>query len=138
MSAHFFTLQCTETPEQVASEPPTSNSSQIAAFVGEEMKQYFVIVEQRVLCQVPSFQLSLFISFSAHYVFHLQYPKPIKNVMFFLQDYVLAIPDSLRRPATYLATASDIKKNWLTNVYQWLCQLYSHYFVLFSNNCISG
>ena len=101
MSAHFFTLQCTETP--------TPNSPRIAAFV-EEMKQYFVIVEQRVLCQVPSFQLALFISFSAHYVFHLQYPKPIKNVMFFLQDYVLAIPDSLRRPSTYLATASDIKK----------------------------
>ena len=56
MSAHFFTLQCTETPEQVASECPTRNSPRIAAFVGEEAKQYFVIVEQKVLCQVPSFQ----------------------------------------------------------------------------------
>ena len=110
MSAYFITLQYTETPEQVASEPPTRNSPRIAAFVGEEAKQYFVIVEQRVLCQVSSFQLALFISFSAYYVFHLQYPKPIKNVMYFLQDYVLAMPDSLRRPATYLATASDLKK----------------------------
>ena len=112
MSAYFITLQYTETPEQVASEPPTRNSPRIAAFVGEEAKQYFVIVEQRVLCQVSSFQLALFVSFSSYYIFifHLQYPKPIKNVMIFLQDYVLAMPDSLRRPATYLATASDLKK----------------------------
>ena len=89
MSAYFITLQYTEAPEQVAREPPTRNSPRIAAFVGEEAKQYFVIVEQRVLCQVS-------------------------NVCFFLQDYVLAMPDSLHRPATYLATASDLIKNWLS------------------------
>ena len=48
--------------------------------------------------------------FSAYYAFHLEYPKPVKNVMLFLQDYVLSFPDGQRRPATYLATASDIKK----------------------------
>ncbi len=78
------------------------------------MKQFFVLVEQKVLCQVPSFQFALFILFSAYYAFHLQYPRSIKNVMFFLQDYVLAYPDSMHRPATYLATASDIKKHSTT------------------------
>ena len=72
MSAYFITLQYTEAPEQVAREPPTRNSPRIAAFLGEEAKQYFV------------------------------------------QDYVLAMPDSLHRPATYLATASDLIKNWLS------------------------
>ena len=85
-------------------------SPRIAAFVGEEAIQYFIIIERSVLCQVPSFQFALYLTFSSYYVFHLEYPKAIKNVMFFLQDYILSYPDSLRRPATYLATASDIKK----------------------------
>ena len=55
--------------------------------------------------------------FSAYYAFHLEYPKPVKNVMLFLQDYVLSFPDGQRRPATYLATASDIKKLSLTNCF---------------------
>lgn len=42
------------------------NSPRIAAFIGEETKQYFVLVEQDVLCQVPSVQSALFITFSAY------------------------------------------------------------------------
>ena len=64
-------LQITETPEYASTEAPTRSSPRIAAFVGEEQKQYFVIVEQKVLCQVPSIQHALFIFFSAYYVFHL-------------------------------------------------------------------
>lgn len=82
----------------------------VAAFVRDESIQYFIVVEQTVLCQVRSLQYALFLAFSSYYVFHLEYPKPIKNVMFFFQDYILSYPNSLRRPATYLATASDIKK----------------------------
>ena len=103
-------FQICDTPEHVCKEAPMRNSPRIAAFIGEETKQYFVLVEQDVLCQVPSVHLALFIAFSAYYVFHLEYPKQLKSVMYFIQDYVLAYPDSLRRPASYLATASDIKK----------------------------
>ena len=53
------------------------NSPRIAAFIGEEIKQYFVRVEQDVLCQVLSIHLALFIDFSAYYVFHLEYPKQL-------------------------------------------------------------
>lgn len=105
----LLVLQLTETPESVCCESGR-NSPRIAAFVGEESIQYFILVEKNILCQVPSLQFALFLAFSAYYAFHLEYPKPIKNVMYFLQDYVLSFPDSLRRPATYLATASDIKK----------------------------
>lgn len=79
---HHF-LQATETPEGISSEIPRRNSPRIAGVVGEEMNQYFVLVEQKVLCQVPSFQLALFVAFSAFYVFHLEYPKSVKNAMFF-------------------------------------------------------
>ena len=103
-------MQNTETPERVCMETPSRTSPRIAAFVGDETIQYFVLVESFVLCQVPSFQHALFIMFSAYYAFHLEYPKPVKNAIFFSQDYVLAYPDSQCRPSTYLATASDIKK----------------------------
>lgn len=84
MSIINVSLQITETPEYASTEAPTRSSPRIAAFVGEEQKQYFVIVEQKVLCQVPSIQHALFIFFSAYYVFHLEYPKELKkcNVLF--------------------------------------------------------
>ena len=101
-------LQLSSTPEQASKEDYTA--PRIAAFVEEEHTQYYVIVEGNVLCEVPSLQLALFVMFSAYYIFHLEYPKVIKNVLYFLQDYVLAFPDSSSRPSVYLATASDIKK----------------------------
>ena len=103
-------VQLTERPEEVCKEPPVRTAPRIAAFVGEEAVQYFISVEQRVLCQVPNLQQALFIMFSSFYVFHLEYPKQTKNAMFFFQDYVLSQPDSLKRPGTYLGFMSDIKK----------------------------
>ena len=94
----------------MARESPPRNSPRFVAFVGEHQTQYYVLVEQKVLCQVPSFQEALFVTFSAYYVFHLGYPTVIESVYFFLQDYVLGYPDSSRRKGTYLATATDIKK----------------------------
>ena len=55
--------------------------------------------------------------FSAYYAFHLEYPKPVKNAMLFLQDYVLSFPDGQRRPATYLVTASDINRLTAVDVF---------------------
>lgn len=107
-------LQITESPENV-SQRSGKNSPRVATFVGDESIQYFILVEQTVLCQSRSLQYALFLTFSSYYVFHLEYPKPIRNVMFFFQDYILSYPDSLRRPATYLATASDIKKMTITH-----------------------
>ena len=89
-------------------------SPRVAAFVGEESVQYFILVEGQVLCQIPSFQSALFLVFACYYVFHLDYPKIVRNVFFFFQDYVLAFPDSQKRPFVYLATAADIKKLSLT------------------------
>ena len=89
---------------------PQLMSPRIAAFVGEESVHH---IEGQVLCQIPSFQSALFLVF-AYYVFHLDYPKIVRSVFFFFQDYVLAFPDSQKRPSVYLATASDIKKLSLT------------------------
>ena len=72
------------TPEDVAMERPVRNSPRFIAFTGETQSQYYVIVEQKVLCQVPTFQDALFITFSCFYVFHLGYPTSVENVYFFL------------------------------------------------------
>lgn len=94
---------------EVCTESPTS-SPRIAALVGDEAVQYFIVVEQDVFIQVPTFQLALFVVFSAYYIFNLAYPKQMEKVLFFLQDYVLGMPDSAHRPGAYLATASDLNK----------------------------
>ena len=77
------------------------------------MQQCFILIEQKVVCQVPSFQYAVFVMFSAYYTFCLEYPEPVKNALLFFQDYVLSFPDGLCRPATYLATSSDIRKHTL-------------------------
>lgn len=42
---------------------------------------------------------------------NLEYPQPLKNVFYFLQDYILGQPDSSKKSANYLAIVSDIKRN---------------------------
>ena len=86
---HLVFFFC-DTPEHACRQASTRNSPRIVAFIGEETKQYFVLVEQDVLCQVPSVQLTL------QCILHLEYPKQLKNVMYFLQDCVLAYPDCLQ------------------------------------------
>ena len=52
---------CTELP-----------APRVAAIVEESSSvQYFVLVEQTVLCEAPSFQASLYAMFCAYYVFNL-------------------------------------------------------------------
>ncbi len=96
------------TPESASKEEFAT--PRIAAFIGEGHTQYFIIIEKQILLEVPSIQLAIFVTFSSYYIFHLEYPKHIKNVLYFLQDYVLSLPDSGARPAVYLAAASDINK----------------------------
>ncbi|XP_064382258.1 uncharacterized protein LOC135344490 isoform X1 [Halichondria panicea] len=88
---------------------PVRNSPRIIALCGAEITQYFVVVERIVLCEAPSIPSALFYTFSAYYVFNLEYPKKAAGIFYFLQDYILAYPDSLKRPATYLSVVSDIK-----------------------------
>lgn len=97
--------------DDICKEPPARSSPRIAALVGESTSvQYFVVVEQSVLCELPSFKMALYIMFCAYYVFNLAYPRQSKNTLQFLQDFVLGSPDTLKRTATYLAVSSDINR----------------------------
>ena len=96
--------------DDVCQDLPLRNSPRIAALVSEASTQYFILIEQTVFCQVPSFQYALFLGFCAYYIFNLSYPKQTQKVLYFFQDYILGMPDSAKRPAVYLAIAADINR----------------------------
>ena len=96
--------------EEACRKSPVRNSPRIAAFVGDESTQFFIVCEQKVICKATSLQVALFLMFSSYYVFNLQYPKQVRNVFFFFQDYVLSQPDSFKRPTPYISVVSDIKR----------------------------
>ena len=50
--------------------------------------------------------------FIMHYVFNLQYAKPVKEVGLFLQEFVFTLPESGSKNKTsrYLTVCSDISK----------------------------
>lgn len=97
--------------DEVYRKAPLRNSPRIAMFKNDARAQYFIVCEQFTLCELSNLKTALFYMFSAYYIFNLEYPKPAQNVFYFLQDYVLSFPDSLKRPSTYLAVLSDIKRN---------------------------
>ena len=49
--------------------------------------------------------------FFAYYCFNLEYPPMSKDVLYFIQDYILDHPDSRKKSGGYLAIVSDIKRN---------------------------
>ena len=109
----FCTQADNTTMEEACRKIPLRNSPRIAAFVSEESVQFFILCEQKVLCKAPSLQVALFLMFSAYYVFNLEYPKQVRNVLFFFQDYILSQPDSFKRPSPYISVVSDIKRSML-------------------------
>ena len=97
--------------ENAITRMPTRNAPRVAAMVGESNKQYFVLMEQSVLCEVPSLPQALFVAFGCYYVYNLEYPPKSSSIFFFFQDYLLGYPDSVKRPSSYIAVLSDIKKH---------------------------
>ena len=104
----MLVVQISMPVEEVSSDPELP-APRIGAYLNDT-KQFFLFVENNILCQVSAVSHALFLLFSSYYVFYLEYPNPVKNVMYF-QDYVFNYPDSYSRSASYLAVASDIKRN---------------------------
>ena len=107
----YYVLQEMESVETACTKPPLRPQPRIAAFVGENSCDYFVVCEQQVMCKVPNLKTALFIAFASYYCFNLEYPTLAKNVFFFFQDYILDHPDSSKKSGGYLGVVSDIKRN---------------------------
>ena len=100
-----------EDPEVVAAQPPLRNSPRPAEFqVDDGGNIYFILIEQSVLCQVPTFNEALYVWFCSHYIFHLSYCNSIAEVCMFFQEFLFGLPAGGKRSATYPTTATDIQQ----------------------------
>ena len=63
---------------------------------GDDEPQLFVVIDKEVLMQLSSYTEGLFALFGVHYVFNLEYPKKLKYVYQFLEEYVFGIPQKKR------------------------------------------
>ena len=91
-----FSIQEYDHVDIICKKPPLRNQPRIAAYKLEARTQYFIICEQKVLCEVSNFDTALFIVFSSYCFFNLEYPLKTKNLLSFFQDYILEQPDHLR------------------------------------------
>ena len=105
-------MQVSLSVSEAAKSQTDNYAPRIGAYLGVgEVGQYFIFVEDEVLFKVSTLPHAIFFMFSSYYVFHLEYPPQVKNILWFLQDYIFSYPDSTGRNATYLAVTSDLKRN---------------------------
>ena len=91
---------------------PDSNLALQLSLVTEGTAEYFIICEQKVLCQVAGpLSVALFTMFSAFFVFNLDYPSVARSIFNFFQDFVVKHPDGSKKTGNYLSTISDINRH---------------------------
>ncbi len=80
--------------------------------------EYFIFIEQSVVCSIKSFTKALFLWFSFYYVFNLEYEKNSRDLCLFFQEFVFGLPDHLcKKSSTYISVSTDIlcfasESNW--------------------------
>lgn len=110
-----LTLQITEDPQDLLKDCARMSAPRFALF-GDST--YYIFVEGNILCEVSSFSRALCLWFATHYIFDLEYCKPLKEMCLFLQEFVFRLPQKTKKTATYLTTSSDIFKylSWLPSI----------------------
>jgi len=108
ISTHLSPFQDVVSIEDAITRLPTQSAPCVAAMIGETNKQYFVLMEQSVICEVPSLPQALYVAFGCYYVYNLEYAPKASCIFFFFQDYLLGYPNLLKRPSLYIAVLSDI------------------------------
>ena len=103
----FLFLQMSEDPVTAATKVSTA-APVIACFDSS----YYLFVENKVLLRgISTFCKALALWFALHYVFHLEYDKPVSEALF-LQEFVFGLPAiRSKRGATYLTVSSDIQSS---------------------------
>lgn len=103
--------QISNDPEMLAKMPPARNGPRFAELtVVDGRSNYYLFMEQTVVCSVNSFSKALFLWFTLHYIFNLEYEKCVAEVCFFFQEFVFGLPCPLKKTSTYLTTTTDIQK----------------------------
>ena len=105
---HF--MQLTDDPLMVVSQNPPRSSPRFAGF-GEN--NYVLFIDREVLCDATSFSQALMLWFASHYIFHLQYCDKVKEVAYFMQEFVFGVPvdtADYRKSVPFMSVTSDIQK----------------------------
>ena len=105
-------LQITITPEDAATVNTSRNSPWIGRFLVDDAEpQYFVFVEQKILCPCPSLTRAVLIWFASHYAFDLKYSKYCHDAALFFQEFIFGFPApaGYKKSANYLAIATELK-----------------------------
>ena len=103
LNTHPSPLQDVVSVKDAITSAPVRNAPWVAAMVGERNRQYFVLMEQCVVCEVSSLLQALFVAFGCYYIYNLEYPPKASSILFFFQDYLLGYPDLVKRPSSYIA-----------------------------------
>ncbi|KAL9976883.1 hypothetical protein ACROYT_G014223 [Oculina patagonica] len=64
--------------------------------VEDDDPQLFVIIDNNVIMELSSYLEGLIAVFGVHYAFNLEYPKKLRNIYQFLEEYVFGIPQKKR------------------------------------------
>ena len=98
------------TPPSEAPEP-SNNQPHIVLFCdeSEEVKQYFVAVEQQLMMESVSLVSSVFLLLAAHYIFNLSYHPKSGDVWVFIQENVCQLPSKgSKRSPSYVTHSKRI------------------------------
>ena len=86
------------------------NSPWIAEFSNEDRENvFYIMVEQKAVCQTVNFTKALYVLFCSHYVFHLCYKVAVKDVCMFFQEFIFGLPCTAKHTSGYLSTATGIQ-----------------------------
>ena len=76
-------------------------------------QSFFIFAEQDILCDVDNLNDAVFLWFTTHYVFNMEYNKVLTNVGLFFQDNVFEHSHHgtrRTRSPTYNSVIGDIKQ----------------------------
>ena len=102
----------TDVPEVVAvTSVADFKGPRIGRFVHDDSnEEYFIFVENLVLCKITSLVKAVFLWFSMFYIFHLSYPSDMIEFCLFIQEFICGIPDtSTSKSANYRSVITDIQ-----------------------------
>ena len=88
---YFNIIQDSTDTEEAASAAPR-NSPHIIELAPSE--DFFISIEQTIICQVSSFTKVLFLWFVVHYLFNLQYHKYAQGFATFMQEFLFGLPST--------------------------------------------
>jgi len=82
-----------ETVEAACQHNPVCMQPWIAAFLGNGIPEYVIILERKKYAKVSSLETAIYFAFSLYYCLNLEYPTEAKWIFSFFQDFILEEPD---------------------------------------------